>query len=327
MATNGKPQLRVLLIEDSQDDVLLIINWLRGEWHPVWHRVENEAGLLLALDEKWDVIICDVRLPHLSAERALIVTKEYLAMKNSAAIPIIIISGVVDEVEAITLLKKGARDFIGKDRMQRLPLAIKRELRHGGELLASRLLIEEAYDAVIEAWGKALELRDISTKGHTERVTALSLRLAIEMNVPRKDFVNLNRGAALHDIGKMGIPDLVLLKQDTLTFEEMNIMKMHPQLAYDMLKGIPFLKEASVVPYCHHERWNGTGYPRGLVGTDIPFLARVFSVVDVYDALTSDRPYRQSWEKSRAVMFLLEEKGISFDPEVVEAFVGLIGRG
>lgn len=326
MAKNGKPKLQVLLVEDSQDDVFLVINWLRGEWHVIWKRIETEAALLLALDEQWDVIICDVRLPQLSAERVLLATTEYLSMKNAASIPIIIISGVVDENEAISLIKRGARDFISKDKMQRLPLAIKRELRHGGELLASRLKIEEAYDAVIEAWGKALELRDIYTKGHTERVTTLSLRLAIEMNVPRKDFINLNRGAALHDIGKMGIGDAVLLKRDPLTIEEMNIMKMHPILAYEMLKGIPFLKDALDVPYCHHERWNGTGYPQGLFGTDIPFLARIFAVVDVYDALTSDRPYRPSWEKSQAIAYILDERNISFDANVVDAFVNLVGR-
>lgn len=327
LSKNGKPTLRVLMIEDSQDDVILIVNWLRGEWRVVWKRVENEAGLLLALDENWDVILSDVNLPHFNAERALNVTMEYLSDKNASAIPFIVISGVVDENEVVSIMKKGARDFIGKDKMQRLPLAIKRELRQSGELLASRLKIEESYDFVIEAWGKALELRDIYTKGHTERVTTLSLRLGMEMNLPHKDFVSLHRGAALHDIGKMGIGDAVLLKRDALTIEEMEIMKMHPILAYEMLKDISFLKDAVVIPYCHHERWNGTGYPRGLMGDNIPLLARIFSVVDVYDALTSDRPYRQSWEKSRAIAYILDEAGISFDPDIVKKFVEMIGRG
>jgi response regulator RpfG family c-di-GMP phosphodiesterase len=325
--SNGKSKLQVLIVEDNTDDVYLIVEWLKKEWHVVWHRVENEPALLLALDDPWDVIICDVRLPTLSAERVLSVTTEYLALRRWSLIPIIIVSGIVDENEAIAYLKKGARDFISKDKMQRLALAIKRELRHGGELLASRLKIEEAYDAVIEAWGKAMELRDHYTSGHTDRVTTLSLRLAIEMNIPRKDFINLNRGAALHDIGKMGIPDAVLLKQDELTPEEREIMKMHPTLGYEMLKNIPFLKDAVDVPYCHHERWNGTGYPRGLAGTDIPLLARIFAVVDVYDALTSDRPYRKSWEKSQTIAFIIEERNISFDPEVVDAFINMIGRG
>lgn len=325
--TNGKPILHVLLIEDNQDDVLFIINWLRGEWHVVWHRVENEAGLLLALDESWDIILCDVKLPQFSAERALAVALEYLAMKNASAIPFIVVSGSVDEVEAIKLLKKGARDFIGKDKMQRLPFSVRRELRHGGELLASRLKIEEAYDAVIEAWGKALEIRDRYTKGHTERVTAYSLQLAISMHVSHAEFIDLNRGAYLHDIGKMGIPDVVLFKQEELSLEEMNIMKLHPVIAYEMLKDVPFLRNAILVPYCHHERWNGSGYPRGLMGTDIPSLARIFMVVDVYDALTSDRPYRKSWDKERAIEYILSEKGISFDPVVVEAFTEMMKRG
>lgn len=327
MNRNGKPVLRILLIEDNQDDVLLIINWLRGEWHPVWHRVENEASLLLSLEEAWDVILCDVALPQFNAERALIATREYFAMKNASLPPFLVVSGTVDETEGVRLLQKGARDFITKDRMQRLSLAIKRELRQSGELLAKELEITEAYDAVIMAWGKALEFRDMYTHGHTERVTTLALRLAISLNVNRKDFINLSRGASLHDIGKIRIPDIILLKQDALTFEEMETMKKHPVYAYEMLKDIPFLREASIVPLYHHERWNGTGYPEGRMGEDIPFLARLFSVCDVYDALTSDRPYRKSWEKFQAISYILEESGKTLDPEIVKAFVDMIGRG
>lgn len=331
MAKNGRPPLRVLLIEDSQDDVELIVRALRAEWHVVWHRVENEAGLLLSLEEAWDVILCDVNLPQFTAERALIVTREYFALKNTSVPPFIVISGTVDEREGVLLFQKGARDFILKETLTRIPqrlyLSIKREIRQSGELLAKNLEIEEAYDATLMAFGKTLELRDRYTSGHTERVTACSLRLAITLNVNRNQFVALNRGALLHDIGKMGVPDVVLLKRDYLTDEEWEIMRKHPLYAYDMLKNIPFLKDAMVVPLYHHERWNGTGYPHGLMGLDIPFLARLFAVCDVYDALTSDRPYRESWEKSKAIAFLLEEAGKTFDPDIVHAFVNMVGRG
>lgn len=326
-SNNGRPTLRLLMIEDNQDDVFLIVNWLRKDWHPVWKRVENEAALLLALDESWDVILCDVSLPHFNAERALAVTQEHAKLKNAAPIPFIVISGVVDEEQAVNILKKGARDFIDKNKMQRLPLAIRREIRQSGELLSKSLQVDEAYDAVIEAWGTALELRDVYTRGHTMRVTTCALRLAIHLNVSHAEFINLNRGSLLHDIGKMGIPDSILLKRDYLTDEEMKIMKQHPILAYQMLQKIPFLREASVVPLYHHERWNGTGYPQGLMGENIPFLARLFSVCDVYDALTSDRPYRTSWEKSQAIAYLLEESGKTFDPDIVTAYVDIVGRG
>lgn len=326
MIDETKPTLRVLIIEDNQDDVFLTINWLRGDWTPVWKRVENEAGLLLTLEEAWDIILCDVRLPQFSAERALLVTREYFSMKNTTLPPFFVISGVVDEMEGVRLFQLGARDFITKDRMQRLPLSIKRELRHHDEMLAKRLEIEEAYDAIIAAWGIALEARDKHTSGHTERVTTCALRLAIVLHVDRKQFVDLNRGSLLHDIGKIRIPDAILFKQEGLTNEEWAIMRNHPVYGYEMLKNIPFLKNATVVPRYHHERWNGTGYPEGLMGANIPFLARLFAVCDVYDALTSERPYRPSWDKAQAIAYLLEEAGKTFDPDIVKAYVDMVGR-
>lgn len=325
--THEKPPLRVLFVEDNMDDVILIVNWLRGDWHVIWHRVENEAGLLLSLDEAWDVVLCDVSLPQFSAERALVVTREYFALKNTSIPPFIVISGTVDEKEGVLLMQKGARDFITKDSMQRLPLTIKREQRQSGELLAKDLEMEEAYDSVIAAWGTALEARDNHTYGHTVRVTTCALRLAIELHVDRKQFVDLNRGSLLHDIGKIRIPDAILFKQEGLTNEEWAIMRQHPVYGYEMLRNIPFLRGAAVVPLFHHERWNGTGYPEGRMGESIPFLARLFSVCDVYDALTSERPYRPSWDKSKAVAYLLEEAGKTFDPKIVETYINMIGRG
>jgi HD-GYP domain-containing protein (c-di-GMP phosphodiesterase class II) len=324
---NGRPVLSVLFIEDNPNDVDRIVRLLEERWHIAFKRVENESGLMLALAEAWDVILCDYVLPSFSAERALAVVKERLIEKNARMIPFIIMSGIVNEDAAIYLILRGARDFIDKNHFARLPLAIHRELRVDIELLAAQMKVEESHDAVIEAWGKALEMRDFYTKGHTERTTALALRLAVAMNVSHKEFVNLNRGALLHDIGKMAIGDTILLKPDALTLEELEVMKRHPRYAHEMLKHIPFLKEAAVVPLYHHERWNGTGYPEGLMGSKIPLLARIFAIVDVYDALTTDRPYRKSWEKSKAIAYLLDEAGKLFDPDIVEKFVELVGRG
>lgn len=324
---NGLPNLNALIVDDNMDDVLLIVRQLSKEFHVVWQRVDSEPALLVALHneaewEEWDVILCDYKLPLLQPDRVL----ETLA-EEGVVTPVIVISGSVNEDVAIELLKKGARDFISKDRMQRLPLAIRRELRSSSEKFKNRKQIEEAYDATIEAWGKALELRDFHTAGHTNRVTTLALRLGRTIGLTHQTFINLNRGSLLHDIGKMGIPDAVLLKPDILTAEEMDIMKMHPVIGRDMIRNISFLQDAVDIPYLHHERWNGTGYPLGLEGERIPLLARLFAVVDVYDALTTDRPYRKSWEKARVIDYLLQEKNITFDPYMIDNFVNMIGRG
>jgi response regulator RpfG family c-di-GMP phosphodiesterase len=181
--------------------------------------------------------------------------------------------------------------------------------------------LELAYDATIEGWSKALDLRDKETEGHTQRVTEMTVKLAQTMGFPDEELVHIKRGALLHDIGKMGVPDNILLKPDKLTDEEWKIMKTHPQLAYDMLQPIAYLKAALDIPYCHHEKWDGTGYPRGLSKTQIPLQARMFAIVDVWDAVTSDRPYRKGWTREAALKFISEQKGKHFDPDVVDAFL------
>ncbi|WCM39369.1 PAS domain S-box protein [Thermus antranikianii] len=192
------------------------------------------------------------------------------------------------------------------------------------ELLKSQRELEAAYDLTLWGWAKAVELRDQETAGHTERVTELTLRLARALGVPEEDLEHIRRGAILHDVGKIGIPDSILLKPGPLTEEEWAVMKKHPVYAYEWLSGIPFLKKALEIPYCHHERWDGSGYPRGLKGLEIPLSARIFAVVDVYDALTSDRPYRKAWPREKALAYIQEQAGKQFDPEVVEAFLRLV---
>jgi len=192
------------------------------------------------------------------------------------------------------------------------------------ELKRSQQELEAAYDLTLWGWAKAVELRDQETAGHTERVTELTLRLAKALGVPEEDLDALRRGAILHDVGKIAIPDAILLKPGPLTEEEWQVMRKHPVYAYEWLSGIPFLKKALEIPYAHHERWDGSGYPRGLRGLEIPLAARIFAVVDVYDALTSDRPYRKAWPREKALAYLQEQAGRQFDPEVVEAFLRLM---
>ncbi len=186
----------------------------------------------------------------------------------------------------------------------------------------SELLV--AYNATIEGWSRALDLRDQETEGHTQRVTEMALNLAAMMGVEEVELVHVRRGALLHDIGKMGVPDSILLKPGPLSEQEMEIMRRHPQYAYDMLSPIPFLRPALDIPYCHHEKWDGTGYPRRLKGEQIPLVARIFAVVDVWDAITSDRPYRTAWSHDKARNYIREQSGLYFEPRVVETFLEMI---
>ncbi|WP_460171412.1 PAS domain S-box protein [Thermus sp. FJN-A] len=191
-------------------------------------------------------------------------------------------------------------------------------------LQKSQRELEAAYDLTLWGWAKAVELRDQETGGHTERVTRLTLRLAQALGVPEEDLEHVRRGAILHDVGKIAIPDAILRKPGPLTEEEWAVMKKHPTYAYEWLSGIPYLKKALEIPYAHHERWDGSGYPRGLKGLEIPLSARIFAVADVYDALTSDRPYRKAWPREKALAYLREQAGRQFDPEVVAAFLRLV---
>jgi PAS domain S-box-containing protein len=184
-----------------------------------------------------------------------------------------------------------------------------------------------AYDITLEGWSRALDLRDHETEGHTRRVTDMTVRLAREIGVTEADLIHVYRGALLHDIGKMAIPDSILLKPGPLTEEEWQVMRMHPVYAYELLSPIEFLRPALDIPYCHHERWDGSGYPRGLKGEQIPLPARIFMVVDVWDALRSDRPYRKAWPEKRVRDFLLTMSGKHFEPRAVEAFMDIVDAG
>ena len=185
--------------------------------------------------------------------------------------------------------------------------------------------LELAYDATIEGWSHALDLRDKETEGHTQRVTELTVRLARLFGISETDLVQVRWGALLHDIGKMGVPDGILLKPGPLTDEEWVVMKKHPGLAYELLTPIRFLRQALDIPYCHHEKWDGSGYPRSLKGNRIPLVARIFAVVDVWDAVTSDRPYRLAWSQEKARQHIRDAAGTHFDPHVVEKFFEELG--
>ncbi|MBS4021130.1 MAG: PAS domain S-box protein [Dethiobacter sp.] len=193
------------------------------------------------------------------------------------------------------------------------------ELFHNLE--QSNIELMQAYNDTIEGWARALDMRDQETEDHSQRVAKMTVNIARKFGVKEEKLAYVRRGALLHDIGKMGIPDNILRKPGKLTDEEWEIMRRHPRLAYEMLSPIEYLRPALEIPYCHHEKWDGTGYPRGLKGKEIPLEARIFALADVYDALTSERPYRSAWSKEKALEYIKEQSGRYFDPQVVEVFL------
>lgn len=206
----------------------------------------------------------------------------------------------------------------------------RREIEHkieelNQELLQQNLALSEAYARTIEGWAHALGFKDEETQAHSRRVTELTERLARHLGLAEDQLEHVRRGALLHDIGKMCVPDKILLKPGALTAEERAVMQQHTVQAKEMLERIAFLEPALAIPYCHHEKWDGTGYPRGLAGDDIPLEARIFAVVDVFDALSSERPYRSAWNREAVEAYLWDERGKHFDPVVVDGFLELIG--
>jgi HD-GYP domain-containing protein (c-di-GMP phosphodiesterase class II) len=186
--------------------------------------------------------------------------------------------------------------------------------------------LTQAYNATIEGWSRAMDLRDTVTEGHSQRVTELTLQLAKTMGVDITALEHIRRGALLHDMGKLGVPDHILHKPGKLTEEEWEIMRKHPAFVHEILYPIAYLRPALDIPHCHHEKWDGSGYPRGLKGDQIPLSARIFTVVDAWDALTNDRPYRKAWTKEKTIKHIKDESGKQFDPQVVDAFLNMIDQ-
>jgi putative nucleotidyltransferase with HDIG domain len=266
-----------------------------------------------------------VKIPDVAASGTVFAKSELLEQENVAAyfaVPLITkgeIKGVLEIFQRTPFNPKEEwLDFLRTLAGQAAIAIDNFHLFEGLEQSNDELKL--AYDATIEGWSHALDLRDKETEGHTLRVSEMTVKLARDLGLGDKELTQVRWGALLHDIGKMGIPDGILLKPGPLTDEEWVIMKKHPVFAYEMLAPIHYLKAALDIPYCHHEKWDGTGYPRGLKGEQIPLAARIFTVVDVWDALTSDRPYRQAWSEEKARQHLQAGAGTHFDPQVVKTF-------
>lgn len=305
--------LRVLLIEDNDDDVVLILRELkRANGFQIVHEVaKNEPEIRRALTQKtWDIIVCDYFLEGFDAPRVLTMLEQL-----GIDIPFILVSGQAgDDLADASLRIRGVHEYVDKSRLSRLAPVIHRELR-----------LYNGYDEMIRAWARALELRDHETRGHSDRVVEMTVELARKMGIAESEIVHIRRGALLHDIGKLGISDAILLKKEKLTADEMTVMKGHSIIGYELLHKIEVLQPSLKLVLHHHERWNGSGYPLGLHGSEIPLPARIFAVVDVYDALTSDRPYHEAMTHDVALEYIKSEANTSFDPQVVDQFVEMVG--
>lgn len=335
---------RILIVEDSEDDMLLLLRTLRQGGYAVdYGWVDNEEDLRIALPKEWDIVISDFSMPTFNGMDALRAVREY-----DDTLPFLLLSGAIGEDDAVQAMKAGANDYIMKGNKARLLPAVEREIRESRdrrrhhqleesfrsqERLAAQALqkayqdLAVAYDSTLLGWAMAVQLRDQDTGVHSEQVTAMALELAEALGYPAEEMIHLKRGALLHDVGKLGIPDAILLKQGPLTDEEWLIMKKHPVYAYQWLQAIEYLHPALDIPYAHHEKWDGSGYPRGLSGEDIPLAARIFAVVDVWEALCSDRPYRKAWPPEKAKAHIANGSGTHFDPAVVDCFVKLLEQG
>ena len=277
-----------------------------------------------------DLILLDVMMPGMNGFE---VCSHLRDNPITAEVPVIMVTALDDQSSRVKGIEAGADDFITKP-FNRVELRARvktilrlnryRRLQDERSLLISALEnLQAAYDETIRGWGYALDLRDDETQGHSKRVTELTEQMAIKIGISPEEIIHIKRGALLHDIGKIGIPDSILLKNGPLSDEEWKIMKQHPIHGFDMLSRIEYLKPALDIPYCHHERWDGSGYPRGLKGIDIPLAARIFAIVDVWDALNSDRPYRLKWPLEKIKSYIYEQSGKHFDPDIVQPFLEL----
>jgi putative two-component system response regulator len=321
----------VLIVDDEYIGRETLQSVLEGEGYELEMAENGFQAIEKAKKLLPDVILLDVMMPGMTGFE---VCQRIRSDPQIAEIPIIILTALDDRESLLNALKAGADDFISKpfDRYElRARLLGITRLNRYQKLIQERAKLREAnaqllnaYEATIDGLSHALDLRDRETEGHSRRVTELTIELAKALNMSDEEITHIRRGALLHDMGKIGVPDSILHKPDTLTGEEWNIMRKHPQFAYDMLSPIEYLRPALEIPYSHHERWDGAGYPRGLKGEEIPLSARLFAIADVWDALTSDRPYRPAWSQEEARIYIREQSGKHFDPQVVDLFFQVI---
>ncbi len=277
-----------------------------------------------------DLILLDIMMPEMDGFE---VCRRLRSSDTLAEVPVIMVTALDDRDSKLRGIEAGADEFVSKpfDRTElRMRIRTVIRLNRYHQILEERANLErahdelaQAYDETLKGWSLALELRDNETQGHSRRVTEMTVLMAAQMEFSDEDLVLIRRGALLHDIGKMGIPDNILHKPGPLFEDEWKIMRKHPVYAYELLFPIAYLRPALDIPYCHHEHWDGTGYPRGLREEEIPLAARIFTIIDVWDALLSTRPYRNPWPEEKVLAYLQEQNSTYFDPQIVDLFLRL----
>ena len=312
-----------IIDQETQDAV---VEGAYGEWSStIGTRQPNNTGL--------NAVLRETMIPYLNNN--IKDDPRFITLENVNNDEIVATAGVplVAQDQVIGFLWMGGKKEITESEVRLLTAvadiaanAIHRATLHERTLMHA-VNLSQAYDSTLEGWAHALELRDQETEGHSRNVVKKTVELAQKMGMSENELEHVRRGALLHDIGKMGIPDSVLLKPGTLNEREWEIMRRHPEYAYNLMQPIEYLHPALDIPYCHHEKWDGSGYPRGLKGEDIPLVARIFAIVDVWDALLSNRPYRKAWSKEQAKKYIREQAGKHFDPQVVKAFLEVMSEG
>ena len=318
-----------ILVVDDEPIARATIQALLGEGNYEIFLAGNGAdGVRIATEILPDVILLDVMMPNMDGFE---VCRKIRSMPDLAEVPILLLTALDDQHSKMTGLRSGADDFVVKPfnvlelqirvqnmtRLNRYRMLL--EQRHELERLHEELTF--AYDSTIEGWSQAVDLRDRETEKHTERVVRIVLSLAKAVRMSEEQLIHIRRGATLHDVGKLAVPDSILQKPGPLTAEEWAIMKQHTNLAYEWLSKIQYLRPSVDIPYCHHERWDGSGYPRGLKGEEIPLAARLFAIADVWDAMTSDRPYHRAMSQDEVLAYIQSQRGKHFDPAVVDLFL------
>jgi putative two-component system response regulator len=328
----SRPTSRILIVDDEPTGRAVLEALLFPYGYELAFAEDGYEALTLAATFIPDLILLDVMMPDMDG---FAVCRRLRQDPDLFEIPIVMVTALDDQESRIQGIEAGADNFISKPfnrmelralvqtitRLNRYRHLMEERAKVAAETKRMHDVLVHSYEATLEGWVRALDLRDKETEGHSQRVTAMTVTMAQELGIQGEEIEHIRRGALLHDVGKLGIPDSILHKPGPLTDEEWDIMRLHPVYAYAWLFPIDFLRPALDIPYAHHEKWDGTGYPRGLKGEEIPLSARIFALVDVWDALRSDRPYRLAWDVEKVRQHLRSLSGIHFDPRLVEGFL------
>ena len=324
-----KETLNLLILEDNPADAELAVRELEKEGFVIeWSLVETEEAFREAFNQRPEVILADYNLPSFDGLSALKIKQEIIP-----EIPLVILSGSIGEEFAVECIKAGATDYVLKDKLFRLGPVVKRGLEEvqlyrerkqaEGKLSQSYKKLRKMLNDIVQTVALTVEIRDPYTAGHQQRVSQLTSAIARQMNLSPYQVEGIYMSAILHDIGKISIPAEILTKPGRLTEIEMNMLKTHPEVGYDILKRIDFPWPLAKIVLQHHERLDGSGYPKGLKGDEILLEARIIGVADVVEAMSSHRPYRPALGIDKALEEVSQNRGIFYDPEVVNACLKL----